>query len=116
MDKNIFEILQLVDSAVDDAFLKRNLKLNFYLYIKEHKYTKKEIEEFLESPSVKNIHNTIDDLNEYANGGNDDIHKQLREAYGHISKPDARKIKNYLKSILDDSQKYKNEKRKKRTK
>jgi len=33
------------------------------------------------------------DLDEYLAGGADNEHKQLREGYGHIPKPQARKIK-----------------------
>jgi hypothetical protein len=36
------------------------------------------------------------DLDDYLEGGSDEIHKQLREGYGHIPKPQARKIRNYL--------------------
>jgi hypothetical protein len=44
-------------------------------------------------------------------GGNDNEHKQLREGYGHIPKPNARKIRNYLYSILEDAWKYSHDKR-----
>ena len=44
-------------------------------------------------------------------GGNDSTHKQLREAYGHLGKPEARKIRNYLYEILQDAWKYEQEKR-----
>ena len=37
---------------------------------------------------------------------NDNDHKQLREGYGHIPKPQARKIKDYLYAILEDAWKY----------
>jgi len=50
----------------------------------------------------------------------DSNHRQLREGYGHIPKPEARKIRNYLYGILEDAQKYNYEKgrrsRKKKTK
>ena len=39
------------------------------------------------------------------------IHKQLREGYGHIPKPQARKIRNYLYGILEDAWKYSHDKR-----
>ena len=40
------------------------------------------------------------DLDDYIEGGSDEIHKQLREGYGHIPKPQARKIRNYLHGII----------------
>jgi hypothetical protein len=39
------------------------------------------------------------------------MHKQLREGYGHIPKPQARKIRNYLSGILEDAQRYNYDKR-----
>ena len=36
------------------------------------------------------------DLDEYLKGGQDSEHKQLREGYGYIPKPQARKIKEYF--------------------
>ena len=44
----------------------------------------------------------IYDLEDYLEGGSDDLHKQLREGYGHLGKPEARKIKDYLNKILED--------------
>ena len=52
----------------------------------------------------------IYDLEDYLEGGSDDVHKQLREAYGHLGKPEARKIKDYLNKILEDAWKYEQEK------
>ena len=51
------------------------------------------------------------ELDEYIKGGNDSSHKQLREAYHHIPKPQARKIRNYLTCILEDAVRYSNDKR-----
>jgi hypothetical protein len=51
------------------------------------------------------------DLEDYLEGGNDEQHKQLREGYGYLGKPEARKIKDYLYSILEDAWKYEQEKR-----
>ena len=60
------------------------------------------------------------DLEDYLEGGNDSMHKQLREGYGHIPKPQARKIKTYLYSILEDAWRYSRDRkpgrRKKQTK
>ena len=48
----------------------------------------------------------VEVLKEYIKGGRDSNHQQLREAYGHISKPQARKIMNYLGGILEDAARY----------
>ena len=51
--------------------------------------------------SIKELADVVLELEEYIRGGKDNNHKQLREAYHHIPKPQARKIKNYLSSILE---------------
>ena len=42
--------------------------------------------------------------------------KTLKEAYGHIPKPKARKIKTYLYGILEDAWRYNHDKRRGRKK
>lgn len=95
-----------IDYAFDGKFV-----LNFYDYLKIKSAKKIEVEEFLQSHTVKNIKSIIQDMEDYLEGGSDNEHKQLREAYGHIPKPQARKIKNYLSGILEDAEKYNYEKR-----
>ena len=46
----------------------------------------------------------------------DGEHQILREAYGHLGKPSARKIKNYFTEILEDAQRYEKERRRGRRK
>ena len=70
------------------------------------KIKKHEIDSFIDSPTFTEIDNLIIELDEYLKGGADSEHKLLREAYGHIPKPQARKIKNYLKTFIDDAKKY----------
>ena len=58
----------------------------------------------------------IDDLSEYIKGGKDNNHQVLREAYGHLGKPNARKIRDYFNRILEDAQRYEKERRRGRRK
>ena len=51
------------------------------------------------------------ELEEYIKGGADNEHKQLREGYGHIPKPQARKIMKYLNGILEDAVRYSHDRR-----
>jgi len=94
-----------IEVSIDYAFNGKFI-LKLYDYLKTNSTKKVDVENFLKSNTVKNILNIIDDLDEYLVGGPDDQHKQLREAYGHIPKPQARKIKNYLIDILEDAEKY----------
>jgi hypothetical protein len=75
-----------------------------------------EVEEFIQSSTASEISNLVMDLDEYLEGGADNAHKQLREGYGHIPKPQARKIRNYLHAILEDAWKYNHDKRRGRRK
>ena len=53
----------------------------------------------------------VNELDEYIKGGKDNQHQQLREAYHHIPKPQARKIRDYLACILEDAVRYSDDKR-----
>ena len=110
MKQELVDIYYIIESAVDNAFLKQNLNLNLYEYLKQNKYTKEDIDDLLESPCVNTLSSTSNELNEYIEGGSDNFHKQLREAYGYISKPAARKIKIYFDNIIADIIKYKESK------
>jgi hypothetical protein len=99
-----------VEKAIDLAF-NGQFVLKFYDYLKIRGAKKFEVEEFIESKTASNISNLVMDLDEYLEGGSDNNHKQLREAYGHIPKPQARKIRNYLHNILEDAWKYNYDKR-----
>jgi hypothetical protein len=118
MDSAFYEVYYDVEKAIDLAF-RGQFVLKFYDYLKIRGTKKYEIEQFLKTPIVNEIDDLIKDLDDYLEGGSDEMHKQLREAYGYISKPNARKIKDYLYSILNDAQKYSYDKRpgrKKKTK
>lgn len=104
------EIYYDVEKAIDMAFNGRFV-LNFYDYLKVRGAKKIEVQEFINSQTVNNLNNLVTDLDEYLMGGSDNTHKQLREAYGHISKPQARKIRNYLQGIIEDALKYNYDKR-----
>ena len=119
MEQNLIDIYDLIEHAIDNAF-EGQMNLKFYNYLKDSKVKKHEIDKFILSATTNEISNLILDLDEYLKGGNDNEHKQLREGYGHIPKPQARKIRNYLESFIDDAERYSNDKkpgrRKKQTK
>ena len=110
MEQNLIDIYDLIEHAIDNAFEGR-LNLRFYDYLKTTKTKKCEIDSFITSSTAKEIDDTIIELDEYLVGGSDNEHKQLREAYGHIPKPQARKIRNYLESFLNDAERYSNERK-----
>ena len=98
-------VYDLLEHAIDYAF-EGKMTLKFYEFLKYRKTTKAEVEAFLHSSTAHEIGNLVLDLKEYIRGGKDSDHKQLREGYGHIPKPQARKIMNYLGGILEDAARY----------
>ena len=87
------------------------MQLKFYEFLKYRKTTKAEVDAFLNSSTAKELSDEVIELREYIRGGKDSEHKQLREAYHHIPKPQARKIMTYLGKILEDAVRYKHDRR-----
>ena len=56
MDEEIYDI---VEKAVDYSFSHKFPLKNFYTYLKHKKYKRKEVQEFLDSSTVKNIEGTV---------------------------------------------------------
>jgi hypothetical protein len=110
MNSNFHEVYNDVEKAIDYAF-NGQFVLKFYDYLKVRGTKKIEVDEFIKSTTANEINSLVMDLDDYLEGGSDEMHKQLREGYGHIPKPQARKIKNYLYGILEDAMKYSYDKR-----
>ena len=104
------ELYYDVDRAIDYAF-EGQFVLKFYDYLVVLKTKRSEVEEFITSPTATELSDLVNELDEYLEGGSDYNHKLLREAYGHIPKPQARKIKDYLYGILQDAWQYSHDKR-----
>ena len=117
MKDDFDNVYYLIEHAIEYAF-EGKMQLKFYEFLKYRKTTKAEIDSFLQSSTARELADEVLELKEYIKGGRDSNHQQLREAYGHIPKPQARKIKNYLASIIEDAVRYSNDRkpgRKKRT-
>lgn len=110
MNTNIHEVCNDVEKAIDYAF-NGQFVLKFYDYLKVRGTKRVEVEEFIESSTASELNSLVMDLDDYLEGGSDEMHKQLREGYGHIPKPQAKKIRNYLYGILEDAWKYSHDKR-----
>ena len=108
---NDFEtVYDMIEHALELAY-QGKMQLKFYEFLKYRKTTRVEVDAFLQSSTAKELGNEVLDLEEYIKGGSDNDHKQLREAYHHIPKPQARKIKNYLSQILEDAVRYQHDRR-----
>ena len=100
------DIYDLVERAMEYAFEGKYL-LNFYALLQGKKALKREADEFLNSSTADELHQLLEELSGYIRGGD----LTLKEAYGHIPKPQARKIRTYLTKILDDALRYSYDKR-----
>ena len=101
-DSNTTELYTIIDRAIDEAMLNNRFMFKMYDYLRLGKWTRRDTNEFIESASAAQLSNLVEELDAYIKGGD----KQLREAYGHIPKPKARKIKDYLYAMLDDAWTY----------
>ena len=115
MENNLQEVCNDVEKAIDYAF-NGQFVMKFYDYLKVRKAKRTEVEEFIVSNTAHELNDLVTELEEYLEGGSDEMHKQLREGYGHIPKPQARKIRNYLNQILEDALRYNHDRRRGRRK
>ena len=110
MSNNFEEVYYVLEESLELAF-KGQFVIKLYEYFQSRGVTKAEADQFLNSSTANEIASLVVELGEYIKGGNDSDHKQLREAYHHIPKPQARKIRDYLACILEDAVQYSNDKR-----
>ena len=110
MSQNFEEVYYVLEESLELAF-KGQFVVKLYEYFQSRGVTKLEADQFLNSSTAHEIASVVTELTEYIKGGMDSDHKQLREAYHHIPKPQARKIRDYLACILDDAVQYSNDKR-----
>ena len=103
-------VYDMIEHALEFAY-QGKMQLKFYEFLKYRKTKKEEVDAFLQSSTANELANEVKDLQEYIKGGSDNDHKQLREAYGHIPKPQARKIVAYLAKILEDAVRYSNDRK-----
>ena len=109
--KDDFEnVYDMIEHAIEYAF-EGKMQLKFYDFLKYRKTKKYEVDAFIESSTAHELSDVVLELEEYIKGGTDDEHKQIREGYHHIPKPQARKIRNYLYKILEDAWRYSRDKR-----
>ena len=110
MSHNFEEVYYVLEESLELAF-KGQFVIKLYEYFQSRGVTKAEADQFLNSSTAKEIADVVVELTEYIKGGMDNDHKQLREAYHHIPKPQARKIRDYLACLLEDAVQYSNDKR-----
>ena len=105
-----WDLVNTVEKSIDYAF-DGKIMLDMYQYLDSIGATKADAREFLDGETAKSINLMVYDLEDYLEGGKDSIHQQLREAYGYLGKPEARKIKNFLQSIIAGACQYEYDKK-----
>ena len=110
MSNNFQEVYYVLEEAIGLAF-EGKFVVKLYDYFQVRGVTKTEVDQFLRSSTAKELAAEVIELREYIRGGKDSEHKQLREAYHHIPKPQARKIMKYLGGILEDAVRYSNDRK-----
>ena len=110
MSHNFEEVYYVLEESLELAF-KGQFVIKLYEYFQSRGVTKVEADQFLKSSTFHEIASVVTELTEYLKGGKDSNHQQLREAYHHIPKPQARKIRDYLACILEDAVRYSDDRR-----
>ena len=110
MSNNFEEVYYVLEEALELAF-QGKFVVKLYDYFQSRGVTKAEADQFLRSSTAKELADEVNELDEYIKGGKDNQHQQLREAYHHIPKPQARKIRDYLACLLEDAVRYSDDKR-----
>ncbi len=64
-----------VEKAIDYAFSEQKFVMNFYQYLKGKEAKRAEAKQFLESSTAINLKFLVEELDEYLEGGQDEIHK-----------------------------------------
>jgi hypothetical protein len=103
------DIYDMINIAIDDAFVREKYQLNFFQYLEGEKFKRKELISFMNSSLYTALLHQIEELNLYLDGS--DAANMVRESYGWMGKPRARKIKEYLEEILDDAKRYEQSKK-----
>ena len=110
MSQNFEEIYYILEESLELAF-KGQFVIKLYEYFQSRGVTKAEADQFINSSTFHEIASLVTELTEYIKGGKDSNHQQLREAYHHIPKPQARKIRDYFACIVEDAVRYSDDRR-----
>jgi hypothetical protein len=102
-------IVGIVNQAIDMVVASEKYVLDMYSFLVSGKYKRNEVKEFLDSATAGCISDEVKQLETYLNGGPEAA--DLREVYGWMGKPRARKFKDYLSKILEDANRYEQEKK-----
>ena len=100
-DANSEELYTIIDRAIDEAMFNGRFLFNMKSYLQGNKWTRKQTKELIDSSSMDELTGVVGELSEYIARD-----KYMSEAYGNVPKPQARKIRKYFQSLVDDALQY----------
>lgn len=100
------DVLYTLQCAQDIAINERKYNLNSYVYLRNSKIKRLDAQRILRSPVIRELTGTILDINLSFKNGKEPEVLYAREAYGHIPRPEARKIVSYYENIIDGIKRY----------
>jgi hypothetical protein len=100
------DLYSFVNAAINTAINEEKYIFDVYSFLKTKQYKRSEVLIFLSSSLVTSIAEEIYQLETYLNSNS-----SLHELYGWMGKSKAKRLKEYLNSIIDDLKKYEREKR-----
>ena len=103
------DIYSIINTAIELAFFEQKYNLNFYEYLNSENLKREQVLSLINSTLFVSIKDQVEEINLYLDGG--DSSSFFREAYGWLGKPRARKIRDYLSNIMEDTKKYEQSKR-----
>ena len=101
MDPNSEELYTIIDRAIDEAMLNGRFLFNMKTYLTSAKWTRKQTGELINSSSMGELNQVVSELSQYIARD-----KYMSEAYHNVPKPQARKIRKYFQSLIDDAREY----------
>ena len=101
LDPNPEELYTIIDRAIDEAMINGRFLFNMKSYLTGNKWTRKQTKELIDSSSMTEVTQIVDELSQYIARD-----KYMSEAYSNIPKPQARKIRKYFETVINDAKVY----------
>jgi hypothetical protein len=105
------EIYNDIQQAIDYAFIDKKYLLDSFKYLKCKNVKRLHAQTILRSALTRELQSYVVELNRYVKGSKDPETEYATEAYGFLSKPEARKLATYFDNIVEGIKKYINDKK-----
>jgi len=103
------ETFEVVNRAIDLAFINQKYELNFFDYLQTKKCKRADVLNFISSTVGCSISDQIEELDLYLSDHKNKSY--IKEAYDWMGENRARIVRDYLNNILEDAKRYEKSKR-----